>query len=108
MMLNRALRIVRQYHNLNQTQLAGKLSLSTSYLSELESGKKEPTLDVLNRYAKVFNMPISSLLVFSETLDGIHSQSKARTFFSKKMLKILEWIAAQNDEIEIKKHTKEL
>ena len=107
-MLNKALKIVKQYHNLNQTQLAGKLSLSTSYLSELESGRKEPTLDILDRYAKLFNMPLSSLLVFSETLDGTHSQSKARAFFSKKMLRILEWIAAQNGQTDPKKHAEEL
>lgn len=107
-MLNRALKIVRQYHNLNQTQLAGKLSLSTSYISELESGKKEPTLEVLDRYAKAFNMSMSSLLVFSETLDGTHSKSKARAFFSKRMLNILEWIAAQNGQVEPKKNTEKL
>lgn len=92
-MTGNALKLIRQYHNLNQTQLAIKLSMSTSYLSELESGKKEPTLDVLQRYAKLFNVPLSSLVVFSETLAGEHSVSKARSFISRKMLKILDWIA---------------
>ena len=98
-MIRNALKTIRQYHNLNQTQLAIKLSISTSYLSELESGKKEPTLDMLQRYAKVFNVPLSSLVVFSETLAGEHTVTKARSFISKKMLKILEWLA-DNDEIE--------
>lgn len=97
-MINSALKVVRQYHNLNQTQLAAKLDISTSYLSELEAGKKEPTLDLLNRYSAVFNVPVSSLVVFSESLDGAHSKSKLRSFLSKKMLKILEWIADQDEE----------
>lgn len=97
-MIGNAIKLIRQYHNLNQTQLALKLSISTSYLSELESGKKEPTLDMLQRYSDVFNVPLSSLVVFSETLEGSHSISKARSFISKKMLKILEWIADQNDQ----------
>ena len=103
-MINRALKVVRQYHNINQTQLAGKLSISTSYLSELEAGKKEPTLDILQRYSDVFNVPLSSLVVFSETLDGTHNISKARSFISKKMVKILEWIADQDDQAPIKKN----
>lgn len=96
-MISNALKVMRKYHNINQTQLAGKLSISCSYLSELESGKKQPTLEILHRYSDVFDVPLSSLVVFSETLDGSQSVSKARNFFSKKMLKILEWISDQDD-----------
>lgn len=96
-MISNALKVMRKYHNISQTQLAIKLSISGSYLSELESGKKEPTLDVLHRYSEVFQVPLSSLVVFSETLDGSQSVSKARSFFSKKMLKILDWISDQDD-----------
>lgn len=92
-----ALKVMRKYHNISQTQLAAKLSISGSYLSEIESGKKEPSLDVLHRYSDVFDVPLSSLVVFSETLDGAQSASKARNFFSKKMLKILDWISDQDE-----------
>lgn len=102
-MISRALKLIRQYHKLNQTELASRLSISTSYLSELESGKKDPSLDVLQKYADCFSVPLSSLVVFSETLEGTHSFSKARVFISKKMLKILEWIADNDDESTIKR-----
>ncbi|MDY7545502.1 helix-turn-helix transcriptional regulator [Glaciimonas sp. CA11.2] len=92
-MINNALKVVRQYHHMSQIQLAKNLSISNSYLSELEAGKKEPTLELLHKYAAEFNVPLSSLVVFSETLDGTQSKSKARAFISKKMLKILEWIS---------------
>lgn len=102
-MISKALKLIRQYHKLNQSELAGRLSISTSYLSELESGKKEPSLDVLQKYADCFSVPLSSLVVFSETLEGAHSVSKARAFISKKMLNVLEWIAHNDDEKEIKR-----
>ena len=105
-MINKTLRLIRQYHNLNQTQLASKLTISTSYLSELESGKKEPSIEVLQRYAAFFNVPLSSLVVFSETIDGTQSISKARAFVSKKMLKILEWFADLNEEASDKREDK--
>lgn len=96
-MISNALKVMRKYHNISQTQLAAKLSISGSYLSEIESGKKEPSLEVLHRYADVFEVPLSSLVVFSETLDGTQTASKARNFFSKKMLKILDWISDQDE-----------
>lgn len=97
-MLNKALKVVRQYHNISQTELSQKLSISNSYLSEIESGKKEPSLELLNKYSVTFNLPLSSIVVFSETLDGQQSKSKARSFISKKMLKILEWISDVDEE----------
>lgn len=106
-MINRALKLIRKYHNLSQTQLATKLALSTSYLSELESGKKEPSIDILQRYSEFFNVPLSSLVVFSETLEGKQNVSKARAFISKKMLKILEWVADLDEESSAEK-TKEV
>nr|WP_313952794.1 helix-turn-helix transcriptional regulator [Accumulibacter sp.] len=102
-MIARALKLIRQYHRLSQTELAGKLFISTSYLSELEGGKKEASLDILQRYADCFKVPLSSLVVFSETLQGAHSVSKARAFISKKMLRILEWISDNDDSSNIKR-----
>lgn len=96
-MISKAIRLIRIYHKYNQTQLAAKLHISTSYLSELESGKKEPSLDILQRYADFFSVPLSSLVIFSETLAGQHSISRARSFVSKKMLVLLDWIVDQND-----------
>ncbi|ABX18503.1 helix-turn-helix transcriptional regulator [Burkholderia multivorans] len=97
-MLGRALKAMRQFHNQSQGALANTLGISNSYLSEIESGKKEPTLEILNRYSTVFNVPLSSILAFSETLDGSQSVSKVKSFVAKKMLKVLEWIS-ENGEI---------
>ena len=97
-MLSRALKAMRQFHNQSQGALANTLGISNSYLSEIESGRKEPTLEILNKYSAVFNVPLSSILAFSETLDGNQSVSKVRSFVAKKMLRVLEWIA-ENGEI---------
>lgn len=46
------------------------LGISASYLSEIEKGQKEPTLLLLHSYAKVFDIPVSSLLFFAENMDA--------------------------------------
>ena len=65
-MQNDALRLVRVFHDMSQTDLAGKLKISKSYLSEIEKGeKKKVTLELLERYSEVFNIPMSSLMFLS-------------------------------------------
>jgi len=65
-MLNRALKLLRTYHQLSQTELANKLDVSNSYLCEIEKGIKTPGLDLLGKYAVIFKMPVSNILLFSE------------------------------------------
>lgn len=91
-MLNRALRLLRTFHQLSQVELAKRLGISNSYLSEIESGNKNPGLDLLEKYALIFNIPVSSILLFSEKLNGDRSSEKIRVKAAEKILRILEWV----------------
>ena len=93
---NDALRLVRVFHDMSQTALAEKLNISKSYLSEIEKGeKKKVTLDLLERYSQVFNLPVSSLMFFAEQVDD-GPREKMRGAIAGKVLKMLEWISAKN------------
>ena len=81
---------------MNQKNLAEKLGISNSYLSEIESGKKTPTLEVIEKYSDVFNMPSSSILFFSENLNNGENSGNTRKKISKKVIKILEWISEKS------------
>lgn len=96
-MLGEALRLIRTYHDLSQTQLCTELGLSNSHLSEMESGKKQPSLDVLNRYSERFNIPVSSLLFFSESLDGPRATDKIRLGAARKIVSLLQWVEQKNE-----------
>ncbi len=100
-MLNKALRLMRVFHDLTQKELAEKLGISTSHLSEIESGKKTPTLLVLNRYGEVFEMPVSSILFFSENLDSDINTEKVRIFVSSKILALLNFIAERSGRAHV-------
>lgn len=95
-MFDRALKLVRQYHRLNQVEMARKLEISPSYLSEIESGKKTPSLDLLEKYAAVIGIPVSSLVFLAEELGSDGSQVKLAVV--DKAFKILEWIADSEQE----------
>jgi transcriptional regulator with XRE-family HTH domain len=89
----RTLKILRLFHNMTQAELAQKLSISKSYLSEIESGSKRINLEILGTYSTVFKVPISQILLFSESVKDHSIAEKARTILSKKFLNILEWMA---------------
>lgn len=57
------LRYLRKQKSLTLQQLAAQLGLSShGYLSELESGKKLPTVDLTLRLARLFNVTTDVLL----------------------------------------------
>jgi transcriptional regulator with XRE-family HTH domain len=96
-MQNDALRLMRVFHDMSQTNLADKLGISKSYLSEIEKGeKKKVTLDLLERYSQVFNIPVSSLMFFAEQVDQ-GNYEKVRSSVAGKVLKMLDWIATTQD-----------
>lgn len=95
-MLNKALRLMRVFHDLTQKDLAEKLGISKSHLSEIESGKTTPTLSLLNRYSEVFDVPVSSIMFFSENSDGDVTKEKLRTFVSSKILALMNFIAERS------------
>lgn len=96
-MQHEALRLVRVFHDMNQTALAERLGISKSYLSELESGKKSPTLELLQKYAETFSMPLSSLIFFAENAYNPSRSDKIRSAIAGKALKMLQWIAAKDE-----------
>ena len=92
-MLHRALRLLRTYHQLKQTELADRLGISNSYLSEIEKGVKPPNIELLDAYASHFKMPVSSILLFSEAIGEPRKPStRIRVAAADKILRLLEWI----------------
>ncbi|HAT2017019.1 TPA: helix-turn-helix domain-containing protein [Legionella pneumophila subsp. pneumophila] len=97
-MINRALKIIRQFHRLTQIDLAMKLDLSKSYLSEIESGKKNISFELLEKYSKIFDIPVSSLVFFSEHLDETNTvPERFRVVIADKLLKLMEWVMTRNE-----------
>jgi transcriptional regulator with XRE-family HTH domain len=102
-MIHRALKAIRQFHGLTQTDLASQMGLSKSYLSEIEGGKKPPSIALLEKYSETFDIPVSSLVFFSEVIgkEGKVPQ-KFRMVFATKILQIMDWLNNKNDSKNLK------
>jgi len=94
-MLNEALKQIRLFHQLKQVELAKKLDISKSYLSEIESGRKSVSMDLLHKYAEVFSVPASSLLLFSENIEAAKASDTLRLKCANKIIKAMEWVNAR-------------
>lgn len=91
-----ALRLLRGFHGLTQKKLALLLGISTSHISEIESGKKMPTLELLNRYAQVFLVPVSSIMFFAENMESCLQGKSVNTEIPGKLLALLTLVSILN------------
>lgn len=97
-MLGEALRLIRVYHDLKQKQVAELLDVSTSYLSEIEKGRKTPTLDIVQRYSDKFGIPVSSIMFFAESVEG-GTFDRARSIVAGKMLGLMQFLEARSEQV---------
>lgn len=97
-MLSDALRLIRVFHDLKQQELADRLDISKSYLSEIENGKKIPSVEIIEKYAGVFSIPPSSIMFFAESVsDGkvVDADSKVRFAIADKVVQFLKFVEAK-------------
>ncbi len=96
-MLNEALRLMRVFHDLKQIELAEKLGVSKSHISEIEKGTKKPSLNLIEQYSQEFFIPASSILFFAEELPNAKSGEKVRATVAEKVLDILKFVERKAD-----------
>jgi transcriptional regulator with XRE-family HTH domain len=84
-MIGEALRLIRVFHDMKQKQVAEQVGLSTSYVSDIEHGVRSPTVQTIERYARLFDMPVSSILFVD----------RAREFVAGKVLALMRFLEAK-------------
>lgn len=90
-MLGEALRLIRVFHDCKVTELAEELKISAGYISEIENGRKEPSMDTLKKYAQHFKTSVSAIIFFSEELDKDRGRS-TKSAVRYKLIKFLQLI----------------
>lgn len=58
----KGLKQIRKERKLNQLKVAMDLNISREVLSYYENGKREPSIDILNKLSKYFNVSIDYLI----------------------------------------------
>lgn len=65
--VGKRIKIVRQQNGLTQDQLAENVGLSPKYISGIERGVENPTMDILLRVAKILGVEPYDLFLFGES-----------------------------------------
>ena len=87
----RAIRIVRTAYGLTQTELAERLSIGSSQLSLVESGRRKPSLKVLDEVSNALGVPAHLLTLLASEPEDIDDKRNAPEIaeLAKALLKLL-------------------
>lgn len=96
-MMHEALRLIRIFHDLKQVELAERLGVSKSHICEIEKGTKTPSLDLVERYAHEFKLPVSSIMFFAEELPQAKAGERVRAKIAGKVIDILRFVERKAD-----------
>ena len=69
--LGMRIRFLRQQLRWSQEDLALNANINKNYISDLENGRRNPSLDILERIAVAFNISLAELFKGVETIPGI-------------------------------------
>ena len=67
--IGKAIRVLRAINSLSQAELANKINCSKSYISEIESDKKYPSIKILIQVTDTFNLKLSEFFNAVENLE---------------------------------------
>ncbi len=71
-MIGKRIKRLREDEGLRQYEMAKRLGVSQPFLSQIECGEKEPSLEFVNKVADVFRISLSELFA------GVQDPTKAR------------------------------
>ncbi len=88
-MIGEVLKKIRNIFGYKAMELSAMLGISASYLSEIENNKKQPSIELLQKYSEIFKIRPSSLLLLSENLKE-DEKGVGADFIRKMMLSLID------------------
>lgn len=80
------LKKTRVIYGYTASELSSLLTISKSYLSEIENNKKQPSLDLLRKYSEIYGIKLSSLILLSEKIEEYDESGKKGDIFIRKLM----------------------
>ncbi|KQM53765.1 transcriptional regulator [Sphingomonas sp. Leaf208] len=88
--INEALRLLRLYCRYSQTEMAERVGVTQSLISDVEGARKAVSMDLLEAYSAAVNVKMSQLLFFAEEIEGQPIARRGQLIVAEKVLQILE------------------
>lgn len=66
-MIGNILKLIRYVNNdMSTKEVADKMGVRISYVCDIESGRKNVTMNTLQKFSNIYNIPVSTILLFDE------------------------------------------
>lgn len=89
-MIGETLKRTRNIYGMTATKMSSQLGISASYLSEIENGKKQPSLELLEKYASIYGIKLSSLILLSENMESAKKKKDGSAFIRQLMVNLID------------------
>lgn len=89
---------MRIIYGYKASELSSELGISASYLSEIENGKKQPPLELLQKYAEIYGVKLSSLVLLSEKMDDAERLGKWKKFIATAMERLIQGMCCESND----------
>ena len=90
-MIGDVLKRIRIIYGYKASEMSSELGISASYLSEIENNKKQPSLELLQKYADIYGIRLSSLILLSENME---KSGKGTVFVRNMMAHLIQSMSA--------------
>lgn len=87
--LGKILRLLRTIQDMSVKELASKMEIAPTYICDVESNRKHPSLNMLEKYSVALGVNTSTILYFAE-------QDKKMNFSHQELLLSILQILTQN------------
>jgi transcriptional regulator with XRE-family HTH domain len=109
--VGKTIRILREASGMSLTHLAEKAKVSKPFLSLVESGKRQPSLDVIRRIGKALKTPSEAIVLMgmgeSATLFSKNNETKAIVRSVQRLLgmerKLSKLLRSEDDDQSVRK-----
>lgn len=97
-MIGEVLKRLRKIYGYKAVEVCNYLGISPSYLSEIENGKKQPSLDHLKKYAQLFGIKLSSLILLAESYEEAEKEGKGAVMIRSMMMNLINGMSRTIEE----------
>lgn len=105
-MIGDVLKRTRNIYGYKAGEMSGLLGISPSYLSEIENNKKQPSLDLLEKYSNIYGIRLSSLILLSENIEEAERQGKGTAMIRNMMLHLIQDMSSMGADTDEKNDKK--
>ncbi len=88
--INEALRLLRLYCRYSQAEIAERVGVTQSLISDVEGARKSVSMDLLEAYSAAVGVKMSQLLFFAEEIEGQPIARRGQLIVAEKVLHLLE------------------